>query len=554
MKSVFFILCFLTLPALGTELAAITSSIFEMQLSPLEEEPSTSATTRVKSAIKNSVVQSVSSTATFEAVLDVDIVLQDLKYHDDDQALILQLEVYVTFYQEDTDSTQSLPSQFALDSLITRTFSQPSKKSGFILQLQLSQEASIAGVTSVSVKTIENTSNTTESPSDSNDDSLAILDIVLISTSAIIFAIILYCIYIQQRDSYNFIGYIPSHPIQRKSNRDNEVDHDSQANEQQDSNRMVDDIEQQDSFQTDNDTELRIHKVLPLDYEPESNILCPDESVSFGESNRTESSDYEMSNMESVGSSSASYTSAPEPSQPPTLELPPTPRPDEYLLGARSPSYAHDTNTDSAPWSPLTARLLRLPQMNADSVKSAELSVSSAPARVTLTRHAEESKETAVDEPSAMSARSLSELLKLQKKLFKDDRSLHSASNSTDLAVISEQSIWVAESEEFSRQWHLSTKLAEEAEEDSSEDVFRVDVDLHNNVDETGSRGSALSAVSDWMKSIHVIGRSTDTKTSETSNSSAEHSSIEPKSTEMRETNSTDVSLEKSLATSSVEE
>ena len=62
-----------------------------------------------------------------------------------------------------------------------------------------------------------------------------------------------------------------------------------------------------------------------------------------------------------------------------------------------------------------------------------------------------------------------------------------------------------------------------------------------------------LSEFPNWIKFVRVVGGSAGTKISDMSNSSAEHSSVEPKSMQMKEINSTDYSLERSLAASIVE-
>ncbi len=64
---------------------------------------------------------------------------------------------------------------------------------------------------------------------------------------------------------------------------------------------------------------------------------------------------------------------------------------------------------------------------------------------------------------------------------------------------------------------------------------------------------SELSAVSEWLKSIRVVGSSSDTRTSDMTNSSAEHSSVEPKSFQTKEMSSVECSLEHSMADSLVE-
>jgi hypothetical protein len=112
----------------------------------------------------------------------------------------------------------------------------------------------------------------------------------------------------------------------------------------------------------------------------------------------------------------------------------------------------------------------------------------------------------------------------------------------------------VTDDHEFKNNWLESKRKAlEDEEDDSVEDVFQIDVEAHSSIEDNRSRTSGTSAVSEWMKSLRVVGSPSDTRTSDMTLSSAEHSSVEPKSDQMKENNSVDCSLERSMATSLVE-
>jgi len=105
--------------------------------------------------------------------------------------------------------------------------------------------------------------------------------------------------------------------------------------------------------------------------------------------------------------------------------------------------------------------------------------------------------------------------------------------------------------QEFGTSWLESKRKAlEDIEEVNVEDVFRIDVERDISLEEnrtirnTTTTKSAIPSVSEWMKSIRVVGSASETL------SSVEQSSIEPKESSQH---TIDLSLEGSLATSLVE-
>ena len=264
-----------------------------------------------------------------------------------------------------------------------------------------------------------------------------------------------------------------------------------------------------------------------------------------------------------------------------------------WLLGAQPPTYSAGSSPSSP--SSLNARLLLLPELNNTNESTPEQQGSSASAPTILV-NSQQRSELREDSSSVTSVQSVSSLpefkilqisaltskpglpmgldersnlrrnLKSDNSSYKSDRSLSSILESgepdidaescsstakTDFAVFSEP--FLSGEKQFEMDWSKSRKRALDDKDDISlDDIFQIDIEAHNSAEDNQSRMSGLSAVSEWMKSIRVIGSSSDTKTSETTNSSAEHSVV-PQSTQLKETSSVDRSLEHSMAASLVE-
>ena len=140
------------------------------------------------------------------------------------------------------------------------------------------------------------------------------------------------------------------------------------------------------------------------------------------------------------------------------------------------------------------------------------------------------------------------EYLKIQSKIKKASRiSLHPpVSNRFLLNGL----IMLGTTEEFHKSWLESQRRAlEDIEEGSIDDVFQIDAQSNDSPagQNDVSKRSLSTPVSEWMKLIRVVNSASET------HSSIENSSIEPKVFHAKDSYSVDLSLENSLAKSSVD-
>ncbi|CAJ1967025.1 unnamed protein product [Cylindrotheca closterium] len=181
-------------------LSVVTSSDFQMELSPTVEKLDATAASKVELAIKSAILLAASETETFQFAFDVDIVLQKIEWLERTNesvitsSSLLQFEVHMAFFKGDAD----LPSAFALDNLISRTFSQPSSRATFLGTLELSQEPVLSSIKTVQIGVLEDTSS--EDVTTAQPKLLSSLDIVLITASVIMFLGVVYVIYQYHKD------------------------------------------------------------------------------------------------------------------------------------------------------------------------------------------------------------------------------------------------------------------------------------------------------------------------------------------------------------------
>jgi hypothetical protein len=222
------------------------------------------------------------------------------------------------------------------------------------------------------------------------------------------------------------------------------------------------------------------------------------------------------------------------------------------LLGAEQPVYRRNSRS---PTSKLTEQLVCLPGASAyerSNKKTLFRSYASAPP---IMQHSSKSIHEYRDEKSVKSARSASSSESEPSTQRDESNSVslpHRASGASGTprnghTAIKDSTSKSETAQQFHDNWLESKMRAlDDAEVRSVADVFQVDIQSHAFVDESQSGTSGLSsAVSDFMKSIRVVGSAADTE------SSAEHSSIELRSLySNKENNSTDISLEQSRAAS----
>jgi hypothetical protein len=168
--------------SINEQISLVSSSLFEMVLHPTFSELDVVATSKVEDEIEISLFSSASTSTKF-AVFDIDIVLQQVELDLIDaktknaavpaDSTSLRFTALASFLQD----VSSNPSQFALDSLIVQTFSQPSAKTSFISMLQSSGDPLLEDVTDISISLI-NTSTDELNGSGNDTTSLSKLDVI----------------------------------------------------------------------------------------------------------------------------------------------------------------------------------------------------------------------------------------------------------------------------------------------------------------------------------------------------------------------------------------
>jgi hypothetical protein len=589
-------------------LSLVTSSAFEMRLSPTFEELDVAATTKVEHAIKTALLMSASGTSNFDSVYDIDIVLQQIEWKPEAEEApltIVRFKVHMTFFKEELAS--SPPSQFSLDSLIARTFSQPSTKSSFLEELGASNEPLLVGTEDVEIDLVD-------APPDGDlkaneGRSLSMLDVILIVASTSIFFAILYVIYQQRQDGFDLEEQqrrnLCALDQRRKGSSRNQVGNTNEdfGSPKKTKSSQGDDVSDKEVVKENPSSNVRATTNSP------NESKCPSRSI-VDQAKLEGACDSEAAASPPISPCSSmpsSPTTSSRSATSPCSSMPSSPitssRSTSWLLGAPPPNYPTNSVSSSptSESSHLTARLLLLPMLNAwESNLIPFGSSASAPGILVESKRASSStKYSNIDDKSFISARSLSHVPESDLNPLKssasapgimvdlrrtpssakhaksDDRSLRStrslssipetrrlevetsisrsSSTITDLAVSSEHSM-VTDDHQFKNNWLESKRRAfEDEEDDSVEDFFQIDVEAQSSIEDNRSRTSEFSAVSEWMKSVRVVGYPSDTRTSDMTLSSAEHSSVEPKSAQIKENNSVDCSLERSMATSLVE-
>jgi hypothetical protein len=559
------LLCWLFLPILvADELSPLTSSLFEMKLVPTKMALQSSAANKLQLSVKMSLFQSVSITSGFDHVFDIDIVLQKMQWTPEDESTTVQFQAHVTFYTDNSvGSKNSQPSRFSLDSLVARTFSQPSTKSGFIVQLGLSKDPSLAAIEEVLIQLVPSSeAQVTSSTQDTRQFST--LDAVLITASSAIFLGILCLVYVQHRARERYEeDFLDMDRRQTRAEALSAIGLEQEASPDTIDKETTSKVDVTASMDSADDMTQEPALYTGRDSDNHFQGVNKNEALQ-GTEGRAVVDSPPLSPSRSVPSSSSEASPQTRCSSVPSSPVS-SARTTAYLLGVSTPTaYPGDNFPFSTDLSPLTARLLRLPAMRPGhglQDKRSSRSYVSAPGKLIAVKHlsptsSASSRDGARSVRSVRSARSASGLFDVIEHPRLEASSTRSSGNVTDLAVISEQNILIAAaSKEFENNWKISEKRAEDDDEDGSVlDVFHVDVDQHNSLEDNQSRMSGLSAVSEWMKSIRVVGGgSVDSRTSAMSKSSAEHSSVEPKSMQGRDSGSVDYSLERSLATSIVE-
>jgi hypothetical protein len=577
------------------DLAVVISSSFKMSLYPTQEPMDATAANKVEHAIKTALLLSTSVTTNFVSVEDINIVLQKIEYEKSFEPLnplsgfftttpasSLEFKVETRFLvdQEDADNVR-LPSRNALDNLIVRTFSQPSSKSSFIVNLGLARDPILNEVLDIEIDIVDEPTSPTVVE---DGQTISTIDIALITASAFIFLgiIAVICYYHNTRsdaeperptNSSKTAKKVP--PVEEESNSI-QIDT-SNSKESTNNGTPNSSPKETDPVLLEKDANELEHQsdVIPFEenivegsslessVDGHSNVIpeaeSPDASYasstasttrhsnSAGSRSSSEASD-DSSSSSSSSSSSLSSSSSSGSEEDNSTEDTETNDKEEFLvaaqlLGAEQPNYSDSSVSSSSRGSDLAARLLNLSSISAfDLSRRFNLysSSSSAPPILEDIREDESSvDERKADDKTVFSARSAS------------SESFDSGTQANNYPR-GKRGYWIGNTfretaQQFHENWVESKRKAlEDIEEGSVEDVFQIDVERAGAMEEDRSKASGHSSVSEWMKNIRVVGSASETQ------SSVEHSSVEPKSY-TKDNSSVDLSLEQSLATSLVE-
>eukprot|EP00536_Pseudo-nitzschia_multiseries_P009881 jgi/Psemu1/325824/estExt_fgenesh1_pg.C_2870023 len=451
------------------DIDTLTSSSFELAFYPTSTKLDNEATSNVKNAINDALLMSSSGSSDFDSLQSIEILAKGVKFKPDYElkenpstsagenhvsfvkASFLQFKIMLRF--EICETKAPRPSQFAVDNLIVRTFSQPSTKSYFIELVSLTGDPFLRDVKDIGINLVDDQSN--ENVENQDRDQLSSVDkILVIASSFILVGVFLVLMVHCKKDGYE-------------------------------------DIQEQKSFQSKN---------------------RPSEMV--GNNNQHEIDPSDPNDIKDVENSLARMVSV-----------------EGNIVEAGSLESSVDD-----------AYIMR------KKFGSAFSSSVSAPA--ILEESVRQSKnECKIDEKSIQSARSADSLESFE---LNENWNVNCPNSSKSITnqVLLNGLVMLESTQEFHRNWLESKRKAlEDIEEESVEDVFHVDVQRSGIFIEEAEtmKGSWSNSVSEWMKSIRVINSASETQ------SSVENSSIEPKSTHGRESNSLDMSLEDSLAASTVE-
>ncbi len=533
----------------------VTSSSFEMVLYPTPRKLDDSATSKVANIIKNQLMVSSSNQNSDSSFQTIDILVEKVKfdeyYHVEEnlpsgsyandsthyvEASLLEFKVVSGFHKQDQTSTP--PSRFALDNLVVRTFSQPSTKSNFVGLITRTWDPSLIAVADIGINLVEDFSN--EKNAVERNTTLSSIDIVLIIISSGIFICIFYILITQYRKD----GYLDiwEEDSVKGKNDDDRGDEEKNIGSNDGEKPRVPlgkmlnvqgNIVEAGSLESSIDSQSQI--VL--------SVVNDSPMVSYASTTSSSSS-----------SSSSTYTSSIEND---SLDERTESRSEISGRSMKSESVEsrdrHVSKVSTIVKDDLASKLLRLPVSNAYArrLKPNPIysSVASAPTILEdiIGKWKNEDLKKIRSIRSNRSTASPKGLKLSNKRKKASDISLHPKLNNR---FVLNGFLVLGNTEEFHKSWLESQRKAlEDIDEASVEDVFHIDAQSTNDTVETrdSARRSSSTPISEWMKLVRVVNSASETQPS------FENSSIEPKVSQARECSSIDLSLEDSLAKSSVD-
>lgn len=530
----------------------VTSSSFEMVLYPTPKKLDNSAATKVTTMITNQLLVSSSYPNAAFSFNTIEMLFKGMEFKEDYEleessasnfennssryvnASLIEFQVVVDIHKQ--DATLTPPSQFALDNLIVRTFSQPSTKSYFMYLVTQTMDPFLMEIDDIVINYLE--SSKQGNPIEKKTQ-LSSIDIILIIISSVMFIIAL-CVLVPfyYKDGYEDISY--EGPLKAGNYGDRPVDEITRTgvNSAERSRTPLEKIMGEGNIVEAGSVESSV--------DSQSQIVVP---VAHYESPVVS---YASSHSTSSSSSSASSTDTP----PDIFSDEPTDScyeiEDDSTDSESNEERSQESEELNTVKNDLESKLTRLPGSDVFfgtlKPKATYSSVASAPTvleDITGKWRNQESKNIVTIRSNRSTASP--EYLKVSSKIKKTRRiSLHPTVNNR---FVSNSLVMLGTTEEFHKSWLESQQRAlEDIEEGSIDDVFQIDAQSRDSSAEKNevSKTSLSTPVSEWMKLIRVVESASETQ------SAMENSSIEPKVFHAKDSCSIDLSLENSLAKSSV--
>jgi hypothetical protein len=549
----------------------VISSSFEMVLYPTPLKLDTSATEKVVKIIMNQLLVSSSSSNAFPPFDAIEILIEGVEFKQHYeleknltsssvssftpqhvQASLIEFKITAGLHMQDKTSTP--PSQFAVDNLVVRTFSQPSTKSNFIDLITLTMDPLLVEVEDIDIILVEESSN--EKAVVERVSSLSSIDIVLIIASSLIFIGVFYTIINYHENGYEDIVEQVSFkekntiPVTVNNNGVDETDNigSNDAEKYQiPLGKMLHvkgNIIEAGSLESSIDSQSQI----------ELSVIHESPVMSFASSSSSSSSSCNSTSTSSSSSSSSAYISSTEKCCDASNELGIVEMADTSTCSeSMEIKHYHDPKVFTNTKDNLASKLLSLPRSDTYTrrLKTNVIHSSSASAPAILEDIIGRWKNgSRIDRKSIKSTHSTAspDCLKLNSK--QKTTGLISLQSFLKNQFVMNGFIMLETTGDFHNSWLESKRKAlEDIEEGSVDDFFQIDIQRNGDaLDKNETKNSALSTpVSEWMKLIRVVNSASETQ------SSVENSSIEPRSFHARESRSLDLSLENSLAKSTVD-
>ncbi|VEU37675.1 unnamed protein product [Pseudo-nitzschia multistriata] len=545
------------------QVGAVASSSFELSLYPTPTKLDNRATAQIQNKVENVLLSSSSSSSDFDSLKGIKISVERVQFIEGYKlqerstaesnkkvsfinASIFQFKA-ITYFDVNHEP-YSNPSQFTVDNLIVRTFSQPSTKSSFIELVGLTGDPFLVDVEGIGIDVKSNE----RVPTKDKSTQLSRVDIILITSSCfILIGVVLVLFAHSKKEGYEDLQEQKYFKTKNRSKvtTDNASQVDGtdendpiKAQEGQISlSRMMSvekNIIEAGSLESSIDSQSQIAISL-TNKSPEVSVASPSPShFTSGQSSSdmssldTSSSDSSSSDSSSCSPSSSAFTYRMDESICESIREQSDSTLDSEPMG--SEEINHYSKVHTAATSELALKLLNLTNTATYvSRKKFGSGYSSSVSAPTILEEAagQYMNESKVDEKSIKSAQSAGSIESVE-----SDTTLN-ASN-----PIFKGLVMFGSTQEFHNSWMESRKKAlEDIEEESIDDVFHVDVQrsVIFNGETEAAKSTWSPSVSEWMKSIRVFNSASEMQSSAFSNG--------------KENDSLDLSLESSLATSIVE-